>query len=297
MNKIENFNQLVDRAMRVAGRAHMRPVIAKELLHYDILFCLDKDGLLDKLTFQGGTSLRLCYGAFRFSEDLNFVGGKEFITAQLVEMKNCLEKYIGERYGLEIIVKEPKEMAAIPEYQDIKVDKWQISLTTSPERKDIPKQKIKIEVANVPAYSRVPQALRQNYDFLPDGYSDTLILAETLDEIMADKLISLVGCQRYIRHRDIWDLRWLKQQGAKINPEYILAKIQDYKENDYLKKLKKMIDSLDEIVRGKEFREEISRFIPTDILDRTLNKEKFIDFLINENKSMLFQVEKIVAYE
>jgi len=221
MNKFENFNLLVDRAMSVAGRARMRPAIAKELLHYDILFSLDKEGLLDRLTFQGGTSLRLCYGAPRYSEDLDFVGGREFATTDLIKIKNCLEKYIGERYGLEILVKEPKEMASIPKYQDIKVDRWQISLTTSPEKKDIPKQKIKIEVVNVPAYSRVPQSLQLNYDFLPDGYSDTLIITETLDEIMADKLISLVSCQRYVRHRDIWDLRWLKQQGGRINANYI----------------------------------------------------------------------------
>jgi predicted nucleotidyltransferase component of viral defense system len=214
MNKSEDFNRLIERAMLVAGRANMRPVIAKELLHYDILFCLDNDGLLDKLTFQGGTSLRLCYGAPRLSEDLDFVGGREFVTAQLMKMKNSLEKYIGERYGLEILVKEPKEIATISQYQDIKVDKWQLSLTTASDKKDIPKQKIKIEVVNIPAYSRVPQSLQQNYDFLPDGYSDTLIMTETLDEIMADKLISLVSNQRYIRYRDILDLRWLKQQGA-----------------------------------------------------------------------------------
>jgi len=294
MSKIENFNLLVDRAMSIAGRAHMRPAIAKELLHYDILFCLDSEGLLNKLTFQGGTCLRLCYGASRLSEDLDFVGGREFTTTSLIKMKNCLEKYIGERYGLEILVKEPKEMASIPKYQDIKVDKWQISLTTSPEKKDIPKQKIKIEVANIPAYSRIPQSLQQNYDFLPDGYSDTLIMAESLDEIMADKLVSLVSCQRYIRNRDIWDLRWLKQQGAKINSEYIIAKIHDYKESDYLEKLKKMTNRLEEIIQGKEFQNEMSRFIPTDVLERTLKKEKFIDFLINENKSLLLQVEEII---
>ncbi len=295
MNKSEDFNLLVDRAMNVDGRARMRPAIAKELLHYDILFCLDKDGLLDKLTFQGGTSLRLCYGAARLSEDLDFVGGQEFATANLTKMKNCLEKYIGERYGLEISVKEPKEMTLLPKYQEIKVDKWQISLTTTPEKKDIPRQKIKIEVANVPAYSRVPQSLRQNYEFLPDGYNDMLIMTETLDEIMADKLVSLVSCQRYVRYRDIWDLRWLKQQGAKINSHYILAKINDYKENDYPKNLSLTINRLDELARSKEFFDEMSRFIPADVLDRTLQKEKFIDFLINENKSLLIEVEKITT--
>lgn len=295
MNKIENFNLLVERAMSISGLARMRPAVAKELLHYDILFCLDKEGLLDKLTFQGGTCLRLCYGGSRYSEDLDFAGGREFVTANLLKMKNCLEKYIGERYGLEISVKEPKEMASLPKYQDIKVDKWQISLTTSPEKKDIPKQKIKIEVVNIPAYSRVPQALQHNYDFLPDGYSDTIIMTETLDEIMADKLIAFVSCQRYIRYRDIWDLRWLKQQGAKINSEYVLAKIRDYKESSYLEKLRKMINQLDDIIRGKEFQDEMSRFIPADVLERTLQKEKFIEFLISENKSMLLEVEKIVT--
>lgn len=58
-----NFAALVEKAMILSGRGHMRPVIEKELLHYDILFSLDKEGLLDILTFQGGTSLRLCYGA------------------------------------------------------------------------------------------------------------------------------------------------------------------------------------------------------------------------------------------
>lgn len=62
-----NFAALVGKAMNFSGRGHMRPVIEKELLHYDILFSLDKEGLLDILTFQGGTSLRLCYGAPRFS--------------------------------------------------------------------------------------------------------------------------------------------------------------------------------------------------------------------------------------
>ena len=58
----ENFAQLVNKAMQVENVSHMRSVIEKELLHYDILFALEKGGLLDKLTFQGGTSL----GAFPF---------------------------------------------------------------------------------------------------------------------------------------------------------------------------------------------------------------------------------------
>jgi predicted nucleotidyltransferase component of viral defense system len=293
MIKRDNFNQLVELAMQATGHTHMRPVITKELLHYDILYCLEDNGLLDKLTFQGGTSLRLCYGGYRFSEDLDFVGGHDFSTSQLINIKKCLEKYIGHRYGLHIEVKEPRELAEAPQNKDIKVDKWQVKITTEPEQRDLPKQKIKLEVTNVPAYSRTPQSLKKNYDFLPDGYSDIIIMTESLDEIMTDKLIALVSCQRYIRHRDIWDLRWLKQQGANVNADYILAKINDYKEKNYLQKLNLLLSRLDEIVHGGDFKTEMSRFIPMAIQSRTLQKEKFIEHLYHENKALLEQVKRI----
>lgn len=292
MTDIENFNQLVDRAMADNDLGHMRPVVAKELLHYDILFSLDKEGLLDALTFQGGTSLRLCYGSPRLSEDLDFVGGKDFSSTKIQGIKQCIEKYIGDRYGLEIDVKEPIETASLPEYADIKVDKWQVRITTSPERRDLPKQKIKIEIANVPAYSRAPQALRQNYDFLPDGYEDMLIMTETLNEVMADKIVSFVACQKYIRHRDIWDLRWLKQQGAALNLDYVFSKIQDYKVELYKEKLEEKMSRLDSIIRSKAFMDEMSRFIPMNVQERTLKKDKFLDFLINENRALLQEVYK-----
>ena len=193
------FHTLVERAMSINGRTNMRPVIEKELFHYDILFALDQENLLDQLTFQGGTALRLCYGGLRFSEDLDFTGGKNFANRQLVPIKNCLEKYLGDRYGLTVSVKEPKEFLE-NDIDGVRVDKWQLSVTTSPERKDLPKQKIKIEVINVPSYSKEPRALLNNYDFLPDGYSDIIVMTESLDEIMADKLIAFVNCTRTIRY-------------------------------------------------------------------------------------------------
>src|SRR3984885_12686924 len=150
----EDFNALINKIMQTEGRHHMRPVIEKELLHYDILFALDKERLLDNLTFQGGTLLRLCYGAQRFSEDLDFAGGKSFNQSDLINLKQCVEKYIGKRYGFEVSVKEPKELASEFINQNIKVEKWQVSVTTSSGVRNMPKQKIKIKVINVPAYTK-----------------------------------------------------------------------------------------------------------------------------------------------
>jgi len=287
MMKQTNFNALVERAMAMPDRAHMRPVIEKELLHYDILFILDQEGVLDSLTFQGGTSLRMCHGSPRFSEDLDFAGGPDFTGRQLQAMKRCLEDYIGRRYGLEVSVKQPAELREEADYAGLAVDKWQVSVVTAPRRREVPRQRIKIEIANIPAYTREPRPLLINYDFLPDGYGDTLIMTETLAEVMADKFVSLVNTLRYVRHRDIWDLRWLKQRGVAINADLIRRKISDYGIADYPAKLESMWLRLPEIIHGGPFREEMARFIPMDVQERTLKKGKFFDFLVVELRDML----------
>ena len=277
----ENFAQLVNLAMQTTNVSHMRAVIEKELLHYDILFALERGGFLDKLVFQGGTSLRLCYGGNRYSEDLDFAGGKEFNSLMLKDIKACIEKYIGERYGLEVTVKEPKELKKDPKYSELKIDKWQVAVVTAPQRKDLPKQKIKLEVANIPAYTKQPLPLNVNYDFLPDGYSDTLILAESLDEVMADKIISLPATTKYVRHRDIWDLAWLQQQGAQLDIELVKNKVADYQLEQYQSMLSHLIDRLPELITSPEFIGEMKRFLDTEVFDRTLGKEKFQLYLQN----------------
>lgn len=195
----------------------------------------------------------------------------------LVQIKQCLEDYLGGRYGLSVIVKEPKHIAPDPEV--ISVAKWQISLQTAPERRDLPRQQIKLEVANLPSHTREPIALKRNYDFLPDGYVDTLVMAQTLDEIMADKVVSLVNCHRYVRHRDIWDLRWLQQQGALLDIKMVQAKIEDYNSQDYLDHLQTMIDRLPEIIASTQFKQEMQRFLPLSVQERTLQRTEFNAFL------------------
>lgn len=292
MSKQVEFDELVEEAIRQGDLANLRPVVEKELLHYDILFCLSEAGLLKSLTFQGGTSLRLCYSSNRFSEDLDFAGGPDFCSANLAQMKDCIEDYLGNRYGLEVTVKEPNELRAEPEYAEVKVDKWQISVTTAPERKDLPRQRIKIEVANIPAYTHTWRQLVRNYTVLPDGYSDTLIKVETLEEVMADKLVSFPATTNYIRYRDMWDLLWLKQQGAKIDVNLVSQKLKDYKIDDFKKNLQARIDSLPNIINEGNFHNEMKRFIPSSVYETSLGKEGFSSFLQDSLKNLLNQLRK-----
>ena len=275
-----NFNKLVDQAMENPTRAGIRPVIEKELLHYDILFALDRQGLLKDLVFQGGTSLRLCHGSHRYSEDLDFVGGRDFSNARLKEIAATLEHYLGERYGLEVKVKAPRETRNSPGHEGINIDRWQISVVTSPDRPDLPRQRIKFEIANIPAHDAEVLPLERNYDFLPTGYEDILVRVESKREILADKLISFpVTLASHIRHRDIWDIQWLRQGRVEIAPELVQAKIGDYGIEDYAGALDTAIERAEEVVQAQGFRDEMIRFLPKDRLARTFDKPGFIEFM------------------
>ncbi|MBV5334648.1 MAG: nucleotidyl transferase AbiEii/AbiGii toxin family protein, partial [Sulfuricurvum sp.] len=61
-----------------------------ELLQHDIIREMSIAGLLDTLTFIGGTCLRACYGSNRLSEDLDFTGGKNFNRAILSDLAAIL---------------------------------------------------------------------------------------------------------------------------------------------------------------------------------------------------------------
>jgi len=275
-----DFDALVVKAMQVPGREHMRPVIEKEILHYDMLYALDKEGLLDDLTFQGGTALRLVYGGSRFSEDLDFAGGHDFDLKKLARIQECLMEYVGNRYGLETKVKEPKELAQESINEGLNISKWQLSIQTAPGRPDLPMQRIKLEVANIPAYSREPMPLQLNYPWLPDGYSNTLILTETLDEILTDKVLSLSNCS-YIRYRDIWDIAWLKQAPrlAKTNIDMLRKKMDDYAVQDFESLLAERVANMHEIVLSTACQGGLRRFLPVDVQEATLDKDKFSQYL------------------
>ena len=294
-NRPNEFEQLVNRAMIHSNLAHMRDAVEKELLIFDILFCLDQSDLLNTVIFQGGTLLRLGHGGSRLSEDLDFVAGVNFSASYLKEIKPCIEKFIARKYGLTANVNEPSETAVRDAVQQkLKVNRWRISIATNPDRKDLPHQRLILEIANVPAYTREVVALKKHYDFLPDGYSDTLIVAETLNEVMADKLVSLPTTTQYVRFRDIWDLCWLVRHGGTIDCALVAAKVSDYQVKDYEVLLNKTIEQLTIQINGKPFKEEMKSLLPTDEFIRTLGRPKFIEFMTSRLCGLFEEVRQLI---
>jgi len=299
---MKDFSELVDLAMANPGLSAMRPVVEKELLHYEIFQALDAEGLLKGLVFQGGTSLRLCRGSDRFSEDLDFAGGVNFSSESMQKIKECIEKRIGARFGLKVLVNNKPAKVGGDGINHVRVDKWWISIQTSPDNPAMPRQKIKLEIANIPAYTRELVPLKANYDVL-GGMPMVMVNTESLDEIMADKVLafptSLLDNQgrqvgpdsARIRHRDIWDLAWMASRGAKLVPELVIAKIKDYGVVDYSRLLAFAIEQIPQIVKGAEFKAQMMRFIDSSTIAKTLGVVGYDDYLASSVGGLFGQMQ------
>ncbi|MGR2856361.1 nucleotidyl transferase AbiEii/AbiGii toxin family protein [Erwinia sp. 1181_3] len=148
-----------------------------------------------------------------------------------------------------------------------------------------------MEIANITAYTRTVRQLVRNYSILPDGYSDILINVETLDEVMADKLVAFPASTKYIRYRDMWDLVWLKQQGASVDSALVNKKLLDYHIEDFCEKIQARVDSLPNIISGGDFHQEMKRFIPAPVYETSLAREGFSLFLQATLTELLVQLK------
>jgi hypothetical protein len=270
------------------GEASMLPVIEKEILHFEILSTLDETGLLKGLTFQGGTCLRLCYGSERASEDLDFCGGPDFDPKLLHGFKERLVNSISRIYGIESEVGDPKKTTH-DQNEDTPgitpVHTWQIKVITAPKRPDIPKQRISLEIAAVPAHTSQVRALEVRYQGLPASYGDVLVFCETLEEVAADKLKAYVTAKN-IRYRDIWDLRWLARQpgfNASGLKSLLARKLVDYQvEEVFEARAAQVLSRLPDVVESPEFLAQMKRFLPEPVMARTLMRPEYRRNVVDE---------------
>jgi hypothetical protein len=83
---------------------------------------------------------------------------------------------------------------------------------------------------------------------------------------------------------------YLSQEKAVVRPDLVANKIRDYQIEGYEAKLDVMIGRLPDIIKGKPFQDEMNRFLPADVIERTLAKEKFFDFLQSRVTGLLTDV-------
>ena len=282
------FDELVDEALKnKQDLAPLRVVVEKELLHHDIMLALSSAGMLTKLTFIGGTCLRACYGSNRLSEDLDFTGGADFNRASLSELGRVLVESLKTKYGLEVEVGDPVR-------EEGNVDTWKLKVQTRPGRKDLPAQRINIDVCSIPSYQPQPMLLLNPYG-VDMGTSGLILQAETREEIYADQIVAFALRPNRIKNRDLWDMVWLRQQGITPQLDLIDKKLADYQctDKDFMALFKartEMLDSEPKVVT--DFRKEMSRFLPVELVTQTVNQAAFWTFLVGHIRDLYALTEK-----
>lgn len=265
------FAELLDLAATESGGldAQTRPAVVKELLHYDILLALSESDIAQHVVFQGGTALRLCYGGQRFSEDLDFVCGADVSEPFLLESMNAiLVDQIQERYGLATEIHAP---GADKSFDDngITVKRWRYHI-------QVPgfaaAQKIHVEFCNVPSYEAGPVVLQPRYGFLDDRYGGIVLQTESESEILADKMVALAG-RKFLKARDVWDIRWLMQRGNQVDVDLVRLKAADYGMQDLSAKLTAAVERLRQPSTARAFVNEMQRFVSPSLAAAMLRED------------------------
>jgi predicted nucleotidyltransferase component of viral defense system len=265
-------------------------VVEKELLHHDILRTLSETGMLAQLTFMGGTCLRACYGSNRLSEDLDFTGGAEFSRESLSAMARVLISTLKTKYSLPVEVSDPTREVG-------NVDTWKIKVQTHPGRNDRPAQRINIDVCAIPSHQTHPTVLLNPYG-VDMGTSGLILQVESREEIYVDKLIAFALRPNRIKNRDLWDMAWLHQQSIKPQTNLLAQKLKDHK-TEPLPFLKMFDDRRQKLQSDPklavEFRQEMRRFLSSELVAQTVDQAAFWEFLTNLMNDLYEQIRKVLS--
>jgi predicted nucleotidyltransferase component of viral defense system len=265
------LNKLVELALKNNPELiGMEDVVEKEILHHDIMSVLHHQGILQRLTFIGGTSLRLCYDSSRLSEDLDFTAGVDFKPESFSGLGEELQLFLERKYGLNVNVYEPR-------LSSTNTSTWKVTIEKHSNRPDLPSQKMHIDVCSLPSFDIEHRPLIDHYG-IKSQMSGLPIPVQSLNEIQADKMIAFAYRERRIKPRDVWDIVWLTQQRAQQNVELVIKKLaarkKDYKE--FINLLQKHTELIvDNGETKNDFHQEMSRFLPASVSERTVQQDTF----------------------
>ena len=267
------FEQTVDAVLaNQQTYAVLRPVVEKEILHHDILRILSKAGVLQKLTFMGGTCLRTCYGFVRLSEDLDFTGGFDFKKDDLSDIGDLLKKAIWQKYNLTLDVLEPVKEKG-------NTQTWKIKIITAPGKPYLPQQRIDIDICKLPSYERRPAMLRNHYG-LETGVSGLIIMAESLTEILADKIVAVALRPNRVKNRDLWDIFQLKAHNIDLSVDLVKQKLAD-RQVEFLDFKQRYTERLVQLQsQQKEFLHEMQRFLSPEAFNSDITVKTWWENLV-----------------
>ena len=259
----------------------LRTVVEKEILHHDILRIMNRGGLLRHLVFIGGTCLRLCHGSPRLSENLDFATSlpSERLRSELSGLGSMICEQLMEKYGLPVTVEPP-----VPAGEHVST--WRVRVITRPERRDLPLQRINIDIQTIPSYDFEPTVLRNPYR-IDLGTLGMILMAEARAEILAGKVVAIALRPNRVKSRDLWDIAWLDQQGVSYEHDVLMSKLAARQITEavfrdrYHERCRDLQDG------RNDFTFEMVRFLPPGQPRDSVSTPEFWTYLLNKLRSLV----------
>jgi predicted nucleotidyltransferase component of viral defense system len=240
------------------------------------------------LIFQGGTALRWVYGGMRFSEDLDFVTSlsvkdiDKILSKTLKKMESACIAQFGPGISEPKIKSRRKSSTQMLFIYRPDGQRESIAVKLEFERlKDGHQPDFeKFVLRDLPPVTAI---IRSGEMVLP--YSSSIILVETPEEILSDKVRALYERQ-YIKGRDIYDVWWLTKK-LGVSPQWSITqnKFEMYqapfvaaREADFFREHNKVLN----ITAAIE--SDLTRFIPQNIY--SLHQEGNFGEFINTTKEV-----------
>jgi len=260
-NIVTNYLQIIEFAKNTGVPINKERGLIREYLQSKFIYHLYNQKASSKLSFVGGTSLRLLRNLPRFSEDLDFdnLGLSDKEISNLIE--NVVTQFRIENIETELRIKQEAKNSIDIRFPNLLFD---LKITTNPKEKVM----IKFDYASLWKNQKTEVVLLNKFGFLEQ------ILTNTLDVMLTEKLTAYVNRKR-LQPRDMYDVVWLFSQGAKLDKKFVKDNNLTQLINKALKRFKseeKSLNSFENRLKPFLFNEEDSKKIR--LLEDILNQLK-----------------------
>ncbi len=209
-NIISNFNQIVDFAKNQDVPIVKKRAVIREYLQSKFIANLYSQPKSNKLSFIGGTALRLLRDINRFSEDLDF----DNLGLSDLEIENLIievtRKFKAENIGIEV----KSTIREFKNYHEFKFPNLLIDLgiTTNPREKLM----IKFDYSDTWKAQKTEVVLLNKYGFIEN------VVTNPLNQVLVQKLSAYLN-RKMTQPRDLYDIVWLYSKGARIDQDFASA--------------------------------------------------------------------------
>lgn len=205
-----NFPQIIHLASQDGMPIIKKRGILREYLQARFLASLYRQKHSAKLSFVGGTSLRILHGLNRFSEDLDF----DNLGVNISQLENIIHESVStfNKENIHCVVKT-KHMG-VNFYAELRFEKilHELGISTNPKEKMM----IKVDIGDWWKGQQTQVKLMKRFGIIEQ------VLTNTPDQLLAQKLTAYVR-RNQTQPRDMYDVVWLYSQNALLDKK-ILAK-------------------------------------------------------------------------